>query len=171
MGEKRILKSTDYDRLKKMINGTDEDMNLVISLIDTCNIEESFRYILCLIPQRWNTKYVMSSQLMVSPRLYAYVYDLVGGAKGIPTEVTLDFMMELWALHSEKHNLQPSARVIKSICTEYRVNENSTDDRKVRGMFDRGAIDAQKRAAAAQAKASKAKSIKKFGNDPFKNLK
>jgi hypothetical protein len=102
---------------------------------------------------------------MVSPRLYAYIYDLVGGGHGIPTEVSLDFIMELWALHSEKHNLQPSARIIKSLCTEYRVNENSTNQSQVKGMFNKGAIQAQERKSKAQIETARTRSIKKFGKD------
>jgi len=151
--ERRILKDKDFERLRKMINGSDADYELVIKLVDTCDIEKSFHHILCLIPQRWDTQYVMSSKLMVSPRLYAYVFDLVGDYSGIPTNCTLDFMMELWALHAEKHKLPASARVIKDICKSFLPNEAMNN----RAMFEAGARASGKREALAQLKASKIK--------------
>jgi len=143
--ERRNLNDKDFNRLSKMINGSDEDYKLVLSIIDSCHIAQSFKQILCLIPKRWDLTYLMSTRLMTSPRLYEYIYDLVGGVDNIPIECSLDFMMELWALHSEQHNLPASARDIKEICGEYKPNSMGTYIMDIKDAFKKGVADSAKR--------------------------
>lgn len=131
MSERRVLDDKDFDRLSKMINGSDSDYKLVLQIVNACDIRESFKHILCIVPKRWENKYTMGSKVMMQPEVYRYVCDLMGGLDKLPVKCTLEFMMELWAIHAERNKLPSSARAVKDICINFEPNEIL--ETKVRG--------------------------------------
>ena len=157
--ERRILDDKDFKRLSKMINGTEDDYNLVLNIVNACDVGKSFKHILCLAPKRWDVKYTMSSKLLMQPEVYSYLIELLQDIGRIPVVCTLDFMMELWGLHCEANKLY-SARDVKDICSHFESNDMLKD--KVRGGMSSGMIQAQAE--------QRRRTLNNLNNNPFDDI-
>lgn len=99
--ERRILTHKDYKRLSKMIKGTEEDVKLTVGIIDSCNIEKSFLYILALIPLNYIEKMAFCSPLSSSRNIVNYLV--------VHHEITvhydLDKLITMWSDHCKRLSL------------------------------------------------------------------
>ena len=99
--EKRIFTKEDYKKMSRMLQGTDEDVNLVIQMVDKCNIKESFLYILALIPHKYKEIYTFCTPLSCSKNLYAELYKY----PDFDSYYDLDILVKIWSTYCKNLNL------------------------------------------------------------------
>jgi len=102
-----------YQRMKRMINGTDEDVKLITNIVNECDIEESLLYILALIPQKYEEKKTFCTPLSGGVNLFNYL-----SSKAIGTHYTLDTLVGIWQVHCEKRGIS-HAKGQKFLAQEY----------------------------------------------------
>jgi hypothetical protein len=99
--ERRILTHKDYKRLSKMIKGTEEDVKLTVGIINSCNIEKSFLYILALIPHKYIERMAFCSPLSSSKNIVNYLML----HHEIRVHYDLDGLITMWSDHCKRLSL------------------------------------------------------------------
>ena len=120
MKERPIITLQRYEKMKKMLRGTTDDVQLVINIVDQCDIEKSLLYILALIPFKYDDFYTMSTRFITSERFRHFLIDEAElGVLKIP--VTFDLNMSLSILVSAriKYKKKLSTKEKKFLISEY----------------------------------------------------
>ena len=112
---KSIIDEKKYKKLKRLLKGGEEDKNLVVQIIDQCDIKESFPYIIALVSQYHNEKYVFSSGLFKSQNLFHYVIKELSFP--VSSKFTLDMLMEWIDRYSTIKKVPPKLK--KLIIKDY----------------------------------------------------
>lgn len=115
----RILDYKDYVKLKNLLKGSKEDANLAVSIIDNCNLEVSFPWVISLISQRSNKTYALSSVVCKSNNVCRYIAGLIGEKTPFEIEYNLDYLLGLLVLHEEITNNKTPASIKKIIIADY----------------------------------------------------
>lgn len=84
-----------------MLQGTDEDVNLVTQMVDKCDIKESFLYILALIPHKYEEFATFCSPLSNSYLLHKYLLR----EHTISVHYNLDMLVKMWSTHCKELSL------------------------------------------------------------------
>jgi len=111
--ERPIITIERYEKLKRLMHGSDDDIKMVANIINECNIDKSLLYILALIPQKYVERNTFSTPLSQSPRLYVY---LTRKAMGVTYD--LDTLVGIWQIHCEENEINQTAG-IKFLAKEY----------------------------------------------------
>ena len=112
---KSIIHHKEYLKLKKLIKDP-ENLELVIGIVDNCDIEQSIVPILCLMSQSRNLTYSYGTNLSKSDNLVHYLYSI--SIKFQP-QMDLEFVMEVYKLSVLKKNMKEDPKIIKFILAEY----------------------------------------------------
>ena len=115
----RILTMNDYLSLKKIINGSTDNEAMAIAIMDSCNIEKSFIYILCMMSQKINSLYVASSSISQSSCILIYIQQLAPDIP-LPKEYTLDYIMKILKAYEHKTGKKTCNDDMKFILSEYK---------------------------------------------------
>lgn len=116
----RILDYKDYVKLKNLLKGSEEDANLAVSIIDNCDLEVSFPWIISLISQRSNKTYALSSVVCKSNNVCRYITGLIGEKTPFQIEYSLDYLLALltrWEVI--RNGYQTPASIKKIIIADY----------------------------------------------------
>lgn len=116
---KPIIHHKEYLKLKKLIKDP-ESLNLVISIVDNCDIEQSIVPILCLMSQSRNKMYGYGSNLGRSTELATY---FLKSNVEYTTEMDLDFVMTVYKESRDKIHMPEDPKIIKFILAEYETKE------------------------------------------------
>lgn len=128
----RIIDYKDYVKLKNLLKGSEEDANLAVTIIDNCNMEVSFPWIISLISQRSNKTYSLSSMVCKSNNVCKYIDELIGRGHPFPLEYDLDYLFSLLTRWEVKTNSEVSASIKKIIIADY---ESLKTEKSVRYTF------------------------------------
>jgi len=140
MVEKIIIDKEKYKKFKVLIQGDEETSNLVINLIDNCDIHESMPYIIPLINAGYDLVITGASKLFKSKNLFDYIVDILGGdVQNIPAMHDLNWLINLYKEYCTVKGLLPDNHHIKFITVEYHTegrNKNPLQDAYQRGSND-----------------------------------
>lgn len=123
MADKPIIDDEKRKNLEKLLQGSDEDVALAISIIDQCDIEQSFPELLVVVSAFPSLEYKMNTVLIKSKTFSSYVLHLLNGnEKLIPIESDLNFLMDLWERHQKLHIMSEDLKFRKKLATAYTRN-------------------------------------------------
>ena len=120
---KPVIDEKKRIQLEKLLNGAEQDVSLAIKIVDSCNIPVSFVELLCLISAKYDLKYTMATPLIISKNFQSYLIMLLGNEMFIPNIYSMDFIIRLWQLHCQFHEIPRSKREKKYIVKNYRPTE------------------------------------------------
>lgn len=116
--EKLIIDKVKYQQLKKLLKGSKENQELAINFIDNCNIQASFKYVICLINAGIDVKTRGASLVFKKENVWNYIDSLLDNA--IPSFHDLNMLISAYENHCWDNKELPSARDIKFIALEYK---------------------------------------------------
>lgn len=118
-----VLTLKRYDRMKRMIKGSDDDVQLIVNIVNECNIEESLLYILALIPHKYEEMMVFCTPLMRSKNLHDFLTK-----RAISVHYNLDILVGIWQTHCEEKGINPTQGQ-KFLASEYIAPPRNTFSR------------------------------------------
>lgn len=101
--DRPILTLKRYERMKRMIKGSNDDVRLIVNIVNECNIEESLLYILALIPQKYIEASTFCTPLSQSERLFAFL-----SKRAMTVHYNLDILVGVWQVHCEENGINPT---------------------------------------------------------------
>ena len=136
MEDKPIIDEEKRKNLEKLLQGSLEDVALAISIVDQCDIEQSFPELLIVASAYPSMAHTMNTVLIESKTFSSYVLHLLNGNQHlIPVENDLNFLIELWERHQKLHIMSEDLKFRKKLATAYTRNsfEPFISPQKLRG--------------------------------------
>lgn len=113
-----IIHHKQYLKLQKLLRSPD-NIPVVVSIVDQCDIEKSLIPILCLMTQCRNKMFAYGTELGKSENLVNYLKSV---AEYEP-EIDLNYIMKVYKLYREKYNMPEDPAINKFILNEYQTFE------------------------------------------------
>ena len=95
-----VIGKERYEKLKKLIHGTAEDVKLVVNIVNECDMDNSILYILALIPQKYEGLATFATPLTNGRNTYEYLCK-----KAMTTLPNLDTLVGVWQVYCEENGL------------------------------------------------------------------
>lgn len=95
-----IIGKERYEKLKKLMQGTAEDVKLVVNIVNECDMDKSLLYILALISQKYEGLATFATPLTNGKNTYKYLCK-----KAMTTLPTLDTLVGVWQVHCEENGI------------------------------------------------------------------
>lgn len=123
MADKPIIDEEKRKNLEKLLQGSDEDKALALSIVDQCDIEESFPELLIIVAAYPTFKHKLNTILIESKVFSSYVLHLLNGNESlIPIESDLNFIMDLWERHQKLYIMNTDLKFRKKLALAYTRN-------------------------------------------------
>lgn len=121
-----IITREKYLKLKTLLDSNDpQNIDLVINIIDNCNIEKSFPHLLNLYTKHKNIKYTFASTISRSKNLLNFIYNL---NNEIINEVYVND-------NRSQFNLKSVLMLYDAYVSQYARNKNKESIKKERQML------------------------------------
>lgn len=122
--KKNIIDIKQYKKIQKLLAGSSEDKTLGLTIIDNCDIAQSFLPILCLMSQFRNKVYAYGSELGQCQNLVQYICELYNQKPDhYIIDLDLHWLMTVYKIHRDKYNLPEKPEENKFIINEYQTFE------------------------------------------------
>ena len=131
--EKNVIDEKRYERLSMMIQGTIGDVQMVVKIIDKCDIPNSFVHILLLMGCKYDHTQTLSTPLIQSTKVQDYVKLLYKTYNQMPLGLSLDDALNLYGRHCEYQNIPIEPLVIKYITLNYNTSNKDEYFSKLKG--------------------------------------
>lgn len=121
MSDKPIIDEKRKDKFKALLDSREkENINLVVNIVDKCDIEKSFPMILELMAACPFPNYTMNTPFVVCQNFYEYVSSLIHDRQEeIPTQHSIQFIMDLWERHNKMQIIKEDIHFRKKLLKAY----------------------------------------------------